>query len=130
MTAHVDHVVADAPVRVVDQGVGLCFRACVVDDGWRLALKCAMWSHVVVVANDVFEDQLQLTERVRGTFGEELLQRPVPALDLATGLGMVGTRVLVEDAGDNQVALEAGASVARSGVVDRAVEFLRDVKSK
>jgi hypothetical protein len=43
---------------------------------------------------------------------------------------MVGTRVLVEDAGDNQVALEAGASVARSGVVDRAVEFLRDVKSK
>ena len=39
-------------------------------------------------------------------------------------------RQLVEDAGDNQVALEAGASVARSGVVDRAVEFLRDVKSK
>jgi hypothetical protein len=54
----------------------------------------------------------------------------MPTLDLAAGLWMVGTRVLVEDAFGDEVALEAGATTSRPGVVDRPVEFLRNVKSK
>jgi hypothetical protein len=54
----------------------------------------------------------------------------MPTFDLAAGLRMVGTRMFVEDAFGDEVTLEAGATVACPGVVDGAVEFLRNVKSK
>ena len=51
-------------------------------------------------------------------FGEELLHGLVPTFDLATGLGMVGTRVLIEDALTKQFTLKDRAALARDCVED------------
>jgi hypothetical protein len=51
------------------------------------------------------------------------------ALDLATGLGVIGVRVLVVDAEVKQLGLERGVAVAIGGREDAAIEFPMDVKS-
>src|ERR1700691_5819643 len=54
VTAHVDDVGANAPVWIVDERVRLRFGARVVGNSWRASTHAAVWSHVVVVTNDVF----------------------------------------------------------------------------
>jgi hypothetical protein len=113
VTAHVDDVFADVPVRIVDEGVRFCLGAGVVGDARGASIEGAVGSHVVVVTHDLFENELQLAECRRRSFGEEALERAMPTLDLPAGLWMVGTRVFVEDARGDEVALEAGATAAR-----------------
>src|SRR5665213_1837703 len=87
----------------------------------RLAVSRAMWAHFVVVPHDLEEHGLHLDGVGGGMFRQELLQGAVPTLHLAAGLGVIGRRVLIEHATLEKIALEAGATVATSGVVDRAV---------
>jgi hypothetical protein len=110
--AHVDDVVSDAMVRLVDEAARGHLVAPFVGDQGCLAIARAMWSHLVVVADDVIKDTLKFHETLRGTLREELLQGAVPALDLALGLRMVGRGVFVEDATLEQIALKARASAA------------------
>jgi hypothetical protein len=60
--------------------------------------------------------------------GEPALQGLVEAFDLALGLGMVGMAVLLGDAEVGEQVFEAVAAAGETRGVDRAIEFLTDVK--
>jgi len=114
---------------LVNKSVGLRFGAGVVDNVRGLSIDAAVRSHFVVVAHDLDQGLLKFPEGGRGMFRQELLQGAMPTLDLAARLWMVGTRVLIEDAGRVEIALEAAAPTPRRRVIDRPIEFLSDVKS-
>jgi hypothetical protein len=86
VTSHVDRVGADVPVRLVDECVGFRFGTRVIGDARRSPIDSAVWAHVVVVANDLVDDHLELAKVVRGTLREELFQGAVPAVHLRAGL--------------------------------------------
>jgi hypothetical protein len=52
VAAHVDDVLADAPMRLVDERVRLCFGSSVVDVG-SFPIDPAVRSHLVVITNGV-----------------------------------------------------------------------------
>src|SRR5204862_5732819 len=89
---------------------------------WRLPSHPPVGPLVVVVSAEADELGLQLPNSARpAPCGQVLLQALVEALDLATGLGVIGLRVLVGDAQADELQLDGAGAVAGLGREDGAV---------
>ena len=89
----VDFVLADPLVRgPVGELSGCGLDAGVEGRSGCLSIECSVGTDVVVVVDEGVELGLQLHQVARrGLFGQELLHGLVEPLDLAAGLGVVGT---------------------------------------
>jgi hypothetical protein len=84
---------------------------------------------LVVDASEGVQLGLQLGEGDGGWLGgEPALQSLLEAFDLALGLRMAGMAVLLGDAQAGEQVFKAVAAAGETGGVDRAIEFLTDVK--
>jgi hypothetical protein len=90
-----------------------------------------MRTHGVVVVGEPIELDLEFFEaRSRGLLSQPLLHRLMKSLDFSAGLWMVRTGVLRHDPQALELALKAGPATSRARGIDRAIEFLSDVKSE
>jgi hypothetical protein len=126
----VGSVVAQPVVAGVADGGGWSrFRCGGVGDRGGEPLQCPVGSKLVADALEAVELGLQLGDGGGRWLGcEPALQGLVEAFDLALGLRIVGMAVLLRDAQVGDQVFEAVAAASEPGCVDRAVEFLTDVK--
>jgi hypothetical protein len=76
----------------------------------------AMGADLVVIGDEAIDLALELLDRFGARlFAQELLLRLMEALDLATGLRVIGARVFVGDAQVKQLGLECRVTVAIRG---------------
>jgi hypothetical protein len=125
----VDMVGADPVVRLAALAGRGGFDGGDIGLGRGGAVERTVGPDLVVDASEGVQLGLQLGEGDGGWLGgEPALQSLLEAFDLALGLRMAGMAVLLGDAQAGEQVFKAVAAAGETGGVDRAIEFLTDVK--